>query len=244
MRGFRITPLIVAIIGTIVLLGAPAAMYFLLIAPKNTDIAAQKARYAPNAQYTDPVQGPQLLDAANKSLDDANAQAIVVRKQWAHILLTKNPNIDYQNRWVTWLQWASLVDYDFAPRLNSFLHHTGVTCMTTVGAPSIPSDPNAVPTGLLAAPLPTVTVFGSYKQITNHVASWNRFSRIVLVNGLRVTGYDPFMTGTYTATEYMFTRHALAPGPPVPSDPAVVGVAPRKNISFDAMPGFNGKKPL
>lgn len=246
MRSFRLTPTIVIVVGTLLCLGIAAAGYFLLVKPKSDDLAAQEARYQPNASYIDPVTGdpnPTPLAQANSLLQVAKVQANIVTKQWDTIQDTKNPYIDYSDRWKSWLEWTSEAEYDFAPRLNSFLRHTGVTPLTTIGAPGVPNDPNKVPTGLLAAPLPTIAVFGSYDQILNHVASWNRFSRIVLVDGLSLKGYSPFMTGTYSATEYIFTRHSDSPGPPVPTDPTVTGAVVPKPAGFEQMPGFNGKAP-
>jgi hypothetical protein len=244
MRGFRLTPLIVIIVGTVILVGAGCGIYFGLISPKSADLASQTARYTPNAAYTDPVTGPQMLAQANASLTQATAQKNVVQAQWTYILNTRNPDIDYSDRWNSWLQWATEVNYDFAPRLNSFLKHSKVTPLVTIGAPSFPSDPNAVPIGLLAAPLPTISVFGSYENILNQVESWKHFSRIVMVDGLSLKGYSPFMTGSYAATEYIFTRNSDAPGPPVPSSPSATGaVIPTHAASFDSQPGFNGKAP-
>jgi Tfp pilus assembly protein PilO len=247
MRGLpRLTPLVVLIAGTIIFVAVAAIGYFGFIQKKSADLQAQIQRYTPDAQYYDPTQDATAIAAAKKQLADATAQATIVDNQWNYILDTKNPDIDYSDRWQSWLEWASEVDYDFSPRLNSFLKHTGVTSLTTIGAPTLPSDPNDVPTGLLAAPLPNISVFGSYDQILNHVASWNKFSRIVLVDHLSLKGYSPFMTGTYSATEYMFTRHSDAPGPPVPSGGAnATGtpVVPTRIISFDQEPGFNGKAP-
>jgi hypothetical protein len=221
------------------------AGYFLLVQPKSQLAAKYKAIYDPIAKYTDPVTGPQLLDAAQTSLVNANKQAVVVGAQWSEVLNTKNPRIDYSDRWKAWLQWGTEADYDFAPRLNSFLKHTGVATLTSIAGPSFPSDPNAIPMGLLEFPLPTITVFGSYNQIVNHLASWNRFSRIVVVDNLALQGYSPFMTGTYSATEYVFTRNAGKPGPPVPSAPGLDGAQiPKPNSpSFDQQAGFNGKAP-
>ncbi len=223
---FRMTPLIVGIIGVLLTVGAGAAIWFLLISPANVQLAAQQATYDANKASEDPV----TIKNAENALVAAKKQAAVITAQWTSIQRMKNPTLDFSDRYRAWGEWLSEANYDFAPRLNAFLHHTGITPLTAVGAPPTYSDPNAVPSGTLAISLGQINVAGSYQQILNHIAAWNRFDRIVVVDGLGLNGYSPFMTGSYTATEYIFTTNSDKPGPPVPS-PGASGAQPPKGFS-------------
>ncbi len=241
MRGFRINWIVITVVGVVACLGAAAGMYFGLIVPTQTQINTEEARYQAIAMYSDKSG----IAVAQKQLVAAQAAANAVAEQWAYIVRYKNPKVDVSDRFHAWLQWTNELEFDFAPRVEAFLNHTGVQSLTKISAPPPPSDPNAVPTAMIAMPLGAISVFGSYNQILNHVARWNRFDRIVLVDGLSLTGYSPFVTGTYTATEYIFPQNGDKPGPPVPSGsaPVAAGAPTGTAANIQNQPGFGSKSP-
>ena len=61
MGKFRLTPLIVSIVGSVLTIGIPVAVFFLLIQPEQAKITAQEAAYQQNAAYV----GPAPLAKAN-----------------------------------------------------------------------------------------------------------------------------------------------------------------------------------
>jgi hypothetical protein len=95
---------------------------------------------------------------------------------------------------------------------NAQLHAGGVKVVGT--APEIP-QPSDNEKDILAAyynypafsfpvvlwELGSVTVSGTYQQITRNVRAWSRMPRyLAVVDGLRITGTSPNLTGTYNVT--------------------------------------------
>ncbi len=257
MRGFRLTPLIVIIVGSVLCVLAPVLIFFLMIKPTNEAIAAQQVTYDQNSAFL----GPGPLNEANKKLADAKVQLKQTSDQWDFIMRTKNPMIDLSDRWKAWQQYNNEVLVTLGPTLNKFWMRdvfgkkkgktSAVAPLGSLGfTASISSDPNSVKGGILTIPItqvawPTdgsliagtggsgsISVIGTFQGDLDHIGVWNRFSRIVQVDGLSLSGYSPFITATYSAKIYEFMTNSDKVGPEVgpPASPngtsVIPGVAP------------------
>lgn len=63
----------------------------------------------------------------------------------------------------------------------------------------------------------TIKVEGTFPEILHHIALWNNFNRIALIDGLTLSGNSPNLVGSYNITIYEFPRNADKPGKQVPS---------------------------
>jgi hypothetical protein len=58
-----------------------------------------------------------------------------------------------------------------------------------------------------------IRVIGTFSQVLNNVESWNNFSRLAQVDGLKLEGYSPFITATYHVTLTEFYKGSDKPAP-------------------------------
>ena len=232
MRNLRLNPLIISVIGAVLCIVVPGLIWYLLVQPVQRNIATEQAALDPVQKYVGVSQPPDLT-AAQNSLKAAQIKATAIRGQWAAIQYSKNPLVQSADKWRAWYQWIGFLEFEFAPSINRFLHSSAAQPLTTVSAPTPPGSPNDVPQGIVAMPLGTISVFGSYNQILQQVESWNHFNRIVVVDGLSLQGYSPFMTGTYNATEYIYTESAsgLPSTAPSAGNSTTPGMAPGNGTS-------------
>ncbi|HEY3328426.1 MAG TPA: hypothetical protein VGK19_00250 [Capsulimonadaceae bacterium] len=248
MRNLRLNPLIVTIIGCVACILAPVLMFFLMIKPTNEQIAVQQGIFDQNKQYLEPNQLPD----AKKKLADAQVSLKQTQAQWDYIMAHKNPVIDMSDRWKAWKQYNNEVLVTLGPLLNKFwmqdvfgrkkgasrdvmpLGSLSFTLPTT-------SDPNSVKPGILTIPISMVqwgsetaggasniSVIGTFQGDLDHIAVWNKFPRIVQIDGLTLSGYSPFITATYTAKMYEFMTNSDKVGPEVgpPATPNGTSVLP------------------
>jgi hypothetical protein len=193
---------------------------------------------------------------------------------------TKNPVIDLSDRWKAWQQYNNEVLVTLGPTLNKFWMRdvfgrkkgktNAVAPLGSLGfTAAISSDPNSVKGGILTIPITqvpwpadgsliagtggtsTISVIGTFQGDLDHVGVWNRFSRIVQVDGLSLSGYSPFITATYSAKIYEFMTNSDKMGPTVgppatPNAPSVlpgVATAPAGGPPGPGGPGGPGGPP-
>jgi len=101
--------------------------------------------------------------------------------------------------------------------LNAQLHKGGVKVLN---GPPIPPPPDSaasilanyynypvIPFPVVVFDLGTVTVRGTYKQITDHIRSWSSMPRyLAVVDGLRLDGTAPTLTATYNLSLVGYIR--------------------------------------
>jgi hypothetical protein len=87
---------------------------------------------------------------------------------------------------------------------NFALDTNKVAVRTQFGVPAPPADPRLIPTTIIEIPLGTVTAYGDLKSILEYMRRWNQFGRVVVVDGLQLTGVSPILTGTAQVTAYIF----------------------------------------
>ena len=140
--------------------------------------------------------------------------------------------------------------------VNAQLHTHGVT---VANGPTVPfPDDNAA--GIVANyynypaiqfpvvifDLGTVTVQGTYSQITSHVRAWSRMPRYLAVaDGLAITGTSPNLTGTYNLTIVGYIRGGeIYPKVPEGAAPTVSAPAAGGGTSPAGVGGGQTRGPL
>lgn len=200
----RITRVQVFIIAGVLLLIACLGIWFGLIKPQQEALDAAKARY----DAAEPDSTPDKKLAAQKDLIKAQGEVKVAEAKWDVYNHTLMPVIDISN-FIRGSQqlWNEQV-LVLGPMVEHFLREDTSVQVTqaniTLPAPS--TDPNQVNRKVFEFPLGTITVQGTFKNILAHVERWNKFKRLVVADGLSLSGVSPRLTGTYTLTAYIFTQ--------------------------------------
>jgi hypothetical protein len=212
-----VNPLTISLAGVFATAIAVGLIYFLLIKNTVTDLTAQTATYTSNVQN----EGPGPKKAADATVTAATQQVQDVATQWAQIQEKKNPVIDFSNVMLAWNQYINEVNFKLSASIEQWMPSTGIKPLTAITTPSASSDPNsAVAKNPIIIPLNSggaISVVGTFPQILHHIAAWNNFNRIVVVDKLALEGISPWLTGTYTATVYEFPINGDKPGTAVPS---------------------------
>ena len=252
MPAFRLTPIVIIIVGSVLCIGAPVGIYFGVIKNTQQKIADQQAIVDANQKYV----GPGPLMAAQRALETAKSQLVQTQGEWDFIMRTKNPKIDMSDRFTAWEQYWKELGYTLAPMIDKFWLRNVRSAKghADVAVPlgrlsydgKVSPDPNNFVSGsILTIPLSmtawpqggangqsftssgggggSISVMGTFDADLRNVGEWNKFSRIVKIDGLSLSGYSPFITASYNATIYEFLTNADKPGPAVPS-----GGAPSK----------------
>lgn len=212
MKLNRISPWTVAGVGIALSLLAIAGIFFLMIKPTLDQTAAQQGIYDQN--YPDSTPAAQLT--AKKQLAAAKLQVKQIQFQWAVKSAARMPRYDVSNRTLALKQLTYELTRYLGPDIQHQLKVTGVKSDTQVVLPAPPVSPNDITAAPVVIPLGTITVSGDFRHILQHYYDWQRFNRLVLVDGLSLTGNSPYMTATYTATLYIFPQNDTHLGPIIP----------------------------
>lgn len=219
----RISPWAVAGIGAALSLLAIAGIIFLMIKPTLDQTAAQQAIYDQN--YPDSTASAQ--NTAKKQLAAAKLQVKQIQFQYAVKAAAKMPRYDVSNRTLALKQLTNELTQTLGPLIQHQLNATpGAHSNTQVVLPAPPVSPNDITAAPVVIPLGTITVTGDFRHILQHYYNWQHFNRLVLVDGLALTGNSPYMTGSYTATLYIFPQNDTKLGPIIPEAGTGTGTTP------------------
>ena len=213
MKTARLTPIIVAAIGIVMSLLAIGLIFFLLIKPTQESITSQQTRLDQNAPGTDTQDRQRGLELnkkkGQKDLLRAKLQVQSTKMKWAQVEAAYMPPLDVSDRFKAMKQLTYEFNTYLAPDLQRQLTTTGVTSTTKFALPPPPLSPNdpMIRSGVLQIPLGTVTVNGDFRHILTHFYDWQYFNRLVVVDGLTLSGNSPYMQGSYTATMYIFPQN-------------------------------------
>ncbi len=237
MKLNRLNPLLVAVIGGVLSLLAIAGIYFLLIKPTQDQTAVQQGIYDQN--FPDSTPGAQK--AAQKTLTDAKAKVQQTKFAWAVKSAARMPRYDVSDRTSALQQITYELGHYLGPDVQHQIHVGPVKSDTQVVLPAPPLSPNDITAAPVVIPLGTITVSGDFRHILTHFYEWQSFNRLVLVDNLVLSGSSPYMTGTYTATLYIFPQNDDKLGPTIPG--AGGGTAPAGGAPGGMPGGFRGGPP-
>lgn len=245
MQASRIPPLWIAVIGAVLCIAAPVIMFFLMIKPMNEKIAAQQAIVDANAQYVGPgplMDAQRKLAQAKSDLTEEQQQWNYIMTTKNPKIDMSDRFLAWEQYWRELEYNLSPILNKFWLRNVAMARRGGAAVpLGTLTFPGPSSDPNSVNGTILTIPLTmdawsatgdqggggggqvggsqggTISVMGTFPADLQNVANWNKFSRIVEVDGLTLSGYSPFITASYNAKIYEFLTNADKPGPAVPT---------------------------
>lgn len=214
----KITQAQVMIIAVVLTIIAGVIIFFTLIKPTQEAQAAADARV--EAADTIIAKKP----AAEADQKKALTEVAAAKRDWAVYDRKLMPNIDISNLLTGTQQlWHDQIEV-LGPKVDKFLKADTSVRITqaalTLPAPS--TDPNAVNKKSFTFPLGSVTVVGTFNKVLNHTVRWNKFDRLVLVDGLTLAGNSPQLSGSYSLTTFIFT-HGDKAGTPIPQAAPALG---------------------
>ena len=212
MKLNRISPAIIAAIGIVLSLLAIVGIYFLLIKPTQDETQVQQTIKDQN--YPDST--PAAQKAAQKTLAAAKVTVQQTKFQWAVKSAARMPRYDVSNRTLALQQITYELTRYLGPDIQRQIKTTGVKSDTQVVLPTPPLSPNDITAAPVVVPLGIITVTGDFRHVLTHFYEWQYFNRLVLVDGLTLTGSSPYLTATYTATLYIFPQNDDKLGPVIP----------------------------
>lgn len=208
----KITQVQVWIIGVILSIIAGVGVYFGLIKPNQEllDQATQKYDAAHTIALTENEKKKDQLKAKQEV---AEAQ-----RDWTNYDRRLMPDIDVRNL-LTGIQqlWNEQVQV-LGPKVEKYLKADNKVriVQAAVKLDPPPTDPNAVARPVFTYDLGTVSVRGTFDNVLNHVKRWNKFDRLVLTDGLTLSGNSPNLVGTYSMRCFVFTHNFDKKGPSIP----------------------------
>ncbi|GIV20015.1 MAG: hypothetical protein KatS3mg023_1766 [Armatimonadota bacterium] len=220
----------VVVIGIVVSVVIASGIFFVLIRPTQAEIKNL------DTQIEAASQRAAQLPAAKRQLEDAKKEVEEARLKWARYERSKMPDIDMTDRLKAALAYwkeperTAKVLQDFVSKSQDVIFLGGFA----IGIPT--TDPNQLPWPIWIVPLGTFQVQGDFESILRHVERWNNAPRLVLVDGLQLSGVSPQLIGQYTATLFILPRAKNdQPGATLPSAggaPGMGGMAGMGGMGF------------
>lgn len=209
----KLRKLHIIIIGSVLIVAAGAAMFFLMIKPQNEALAAATARRDEAAKVGNAQsEAAAIAERANAYIELARAQ------QALEVQMAKRmPRLNFANRETGMLALWKEQLVKMGPLLEGFAHDDNVKVLSAnFQLPAPPVNPNdAVFTqDVLVFPLGSVQVMGDFKSIMNNIRRWNNCNRLVMVGAPTLSGISPQLTASYPVTCYVYPV-AKAEGNPV-----------------------------
>jgi hypothetical protein len=201
----KINPLQVWIVGVVVSIITAVVIAFALVKPAMDRKKAADELYASNKAIHD-TEPEKKADRKKAEKEVAEA-----KRDWAQYDAALMPNIDLSNPnglygamrqlWIEQIKTLGPLvdDYNRKDKKVQVLQ-AGFTL------PPPPTDPNQLNRKVLQFDLGTVSVMGSFNDVLNNVSRWNQFKRLVLTDGLTLSGNSPQLVGQYKIVCYEFIR--------------------------------------
>jgi len=209
----RITRLHVWIIAIVLTVIAVGCEWYFLVKPQQEAFEAAKGRYdaaEPGDTLEDKQAGlAQRQKEAKAKLADAKKQVQVAEAKWARYdrRLMPDINLSLGSILASKQLWHEQL-FVLGNKLNHFLDadHNVQISQSGIALPAPSTDPSAVNQKAFVFPLGTISVVGTFENVLRNVERWNGFDRLVLTDGLTLTGTSPQLQGTYSITTFLFTH--------------------------------------
>jgi len=232
MKTARISPILIAVIAGVLSLLAVGGILYFVAKPTQDQIIVQQARY--DANYPDST--PPVQAKAREDLALAKIKVAQTRAKWAQTSAAIMPRYDVgAPRFTSLHQLTYELTQFLGPDITRQLHVGGVTSSTKVALPAPPVSPNDITNAPVVIQLGSITVNGDFRRILTHYYDWQYFNRLVLVDGLNLTGNSPYMQGTYTAKLIIFPQNDDKVVPPIPQAGGAAGASAAPGVG--AFPG-------
>jgi hypothetical protein len=200
------------IIGVVLTVITALIIFFALIQPAQAKLDEAQKKYDAAKAIADTK--PQKEQDRKK----AEQQVAAAKANWARYDRELMPNIDLSNLFTAMRQLWKEQLFVLGPKVDRFLRADKKVQIAQAGfaLPAPPTDPNQVNQPAFIFPLGNVAVVGNFNDVLDNAERWNKFDRLVLMDGLTLSGYSPRLVGQYSLTAYIFT-HGEKPGPEFPA---------------------------
>lgn len=204
----------IIIIGSLVCAIAIAAMFFLLIKPKQEAYKAADERYQKAVVLGNEQSENKAIEERSTAIAKANQLQQLLQVQ----MNRRMPDLSFARRDLGMLAlWREQIK-TLGPLLESFAHDPSVTSVNArFNIPSPPLNPNdqIFDRDVLEYPLGSVQVAASsFKGILNNIRRWNNCRRLVMVGPPVLQGNSPQLMAAYNLTCYIFP--VTKGGPAIP----------------------------
>lgn len=202
MGGIKLKTIHVIIIGSLACVVIVAGLYFLVIKKSCEQITVLKADLQKNEQIWNQKA------SVEAKLETAKQNYRIAQAKYEKYAKDKMPSISFAKREegmiALWKEQTEIL----GPLLQSWPNKTGVILKSGVSVASPPINPNAavISNSPIILKIGDFEVTGDFSDILNHIRSWNKFKRLVMIGPLSLTGPSPGMTGRYSVTVYIFPR--------------------------------------
>ncbi len=218
----KITRIQILIIAGVLSLIIAGGVFFGLIRPLNERMEAANTKYTTN----EPIAAQRPAAEADKKAAQAEVQKAKMEyaryeKRFFYRKTTAGlkPLVDISDRLSALQQrWQLQGQNGLGPEVLAFLRKDKSVRITQAGLsiPPPPQEANEAVDNLIVLPLGSVAVEGTFDRVLDHTVRWNRFNRLMLVDGLALQGNSPRLAGTYALTCFIFTS-GDTPGAEIPS---------------------------
>lgn len=204
----------------------------------------EAAKFKANAEEYRPLASDDTKKKAIKRVENAQAKVDAAAKKWNELVAVKTPpkslkdgGIDLTRNRIYLTLDAPVFRDSVQKAVNTQLKKGGVKVIQGAQVPFPPTEYQQIVEGYFNWPayafpvcifdFGTITVEGTYKQITDNVRAWSNMPNYVAVtDGLQLTGTSPKLTGSYSLTVVAMIRGDKI-SPPVgnagPAAPAAGG---------------------
>lgn len=210
----KIKQLHIWIIGTVLIIIAEAVILYMMWKPQNLKFAAAITRY----DAASDLGTPEAKAAADLELVAAKKSVVVALADLDGVMSRRMPVLDFTLRDVGMIaMWYEQIT-KMGPILESFANDKNVRVSpVSFSLPAPPSSPNdgLFDSEVLNFPLGTITAQGDFKSLMNHVRRWSNCKRLVLVEGVSLTGNSPNLTVSYSIQCYVYPTATGGPQNPM-----------------------------
>ncbi|MEN6372043.1 MAG: hypothetical protein ABFD64_08525 [Armatimonadota bacterium] len=204
----------IIIIGVVVCLLVGAGLYFLVVDK------AVKARDAALVER-DGVLGAGGTEAncndKFKELQDANLKVLEATAKYEKTMRARMPNISLDDTRTGMLAlWHEQSEVLGPLLLNHIRSSKGIHLLSSIQIPNPTANPNDLQNfadSPIRIDIGKVSVSGDFKSIMNHLRSWSKLNRLVLIDQPSLTGESPNLVCEYTLSVFLYPM--TPPGPPI-----------------------------
>ncbi|MGD9495067.1 MAG: hypothetical protein AB7Y46_02030 [Armatimonadota bacterium] len=230
----RIPTIAVIAIGVILILGASALMYFMVLKPAQEQLAQVTDQYNKRKEVAD------RLPQAQAKLEQVEAEWLAMKEQEQALRETRSIPISFAHPAAAMIALWYEYREDLPPLIEQWVESTGCTIESGASFPAPPmTPPSPPPSGFLQVPAGqtiTLTVSGTLTALERLYRSLDQFPRVVTLRNLVMQAADE--SGEILQAQIPFTFYLLVEAPPTAAAAAPAAAAP--GMGMPGMPGAPG----
>lgn len=213
----RIPTFVIIIIGVVLIVGLSALMFFVVLKPKQEELAAAITKYEEEQKVAD------RLPAAEAALAQVTADWLDKQAKLAELMKTRSIPISFAHPPAAMIALWYEYREDLPPLIQRWIESTGCRIESSVGFPAPPMTPPPAPaSGFMQIPegqTITMTIAGSLASLERLYRSLDQFQRIVTVSQLILQGEGDNLRAQVPFKFYLLAEVPATAAPPVSPTP-------------------------